>query len=251
LALDIDKRTIFVVSFNSVTYDMKFAGLQKLTLLDYPEHMACTLFLRGCNFKCPFCHNAVLLSGDTSDDEITEDEVFAFLEKRKKVLDGVAITGGEPTLYSALPDFIRRVKAMGLKVKLDTNGTNPDMLRSLLEERLLDYVAMDVKSAPEEYNILSGVDADMEKITRSRDLLLSGTIDYEFRTTVVKGLHTEKSILGAAKWIMGAKAYYLQKYTDSGEVLSPTGLEAYSNEEMRHFSDIAKQFVTNTQCRGV
>lgn len=230
---------------------MKFAGIQKLTLLDYPEHMACTLFLRGCNLRCPFCHNASLLGGDGSRDEITEDEILDLLEKRKNLLDGVAVTGGEPTLYPELPEFIRKVKQKGFSVKLDTNGTNPDMLFSLISEKLVDYVAMDIKSAPDEYERLTRTKPDMDSIERSKSLLLRGLVPYEFRTTLVKGLHTEASVIGAARWITGADAYYLQKYKDSGEILSPAGLSAFSDAEMKRFAQLAGQYVSNTQCRGI
>ena len=189
---------------------MKISGIQKLTLLDYPGTVACTLFTAGCNFRCPFCHNAALvLPEQIEDGSLDEDEVLDFLKKRQGILDGVAITGGEPMLHRDLPELLSKIKALGYKIKLDTNGSNPEMLKEVIERRLIDRVAMDIKNSPEAYGETIGVENfDLAPIERSKDMLLCGDMDYEFRTTVVKGIHTEESLIEAAKWIKGAKEYY-------------------------------------------
>ena len=185
---------------------MLIAGLQKLTLLDFPGKTACTVFTPGCNFRCPFCHNALLVTDIDGGTFLDEEEFFSFLNKRKGILEGVAITGGEPTLQRELPLFIKRIKDLGFLVKLDTNGTNPEMLEALIKEGLVDRVAMDVKNDPSLYGETAGLkNFDIAGVARSRDLLLEGRCDYEFRTTVVKGLHTKESLKGAARWIEGAK----------------------------------------------
>ncbi|MBQ7356890.1 MAG: anaerobic ribonucleoside-triphosphate reductase activating protein, partial [Clostridia bacterium] len=196
---------------------MILSGLQKLTLLDFPGRIAATVFTRGCNMRCPFCHNASLVVGGA--DIIPEDEFFAFLESRRGRLGGVCVSGGEPTLQADLPRFIEKIKAMDFEVKLDTNGTNPDMLSSLIDGGLLDYVAMDIKSSPEGYARVSGVSPDMEKIKRSIELLLSDKIDYEFRTTVAKPLFSTGDFVEIGKLIKGAKRYYLQGFLDSGDLI--------------------------------
>ena len=181
---------------------MFLSGLQKMTLLDYPGKVACTVFTAGCNFRCPFCHNASLVLPDRLEQHVTEDEVFTFLKKRTGILDGVAVTGGEPLLHREIPDFLRRVKDLGFLVKLDTNGSFPDMLEALISEGLVDRVAMDIKNSPALYAETAGIpDLDLSRIEQSKNLLLSGIVDYEFRTTVVKGLHTAESLVEAAEWI--------------------------------------------------
>ena len=176
---------------------MKISGIQKLTLLDYPGTVACTLFTAGCNFRCPFCHNAMLVLPEQIEDaSLSEDEVLGFLKKRQGVLDGVAITGGEPLLHRELPELLGKIKALGYKIKLDTNGSNPELLRGIIENRLVDRVAMDIKNAPKAYGTTVGVAGlDIAPIERSKDMLLFGDIDYEFRTTVVQGI---QGILPAA-----------------------------------------------------
>lgn len=238
---------------------MQFAGMQKLTLLDFPGTVACILFTRGCNYRCPFCHNALLVEGDGAGGETyTEEDIISYLKKRSGMLEGVSITGGEPTLYSELPQFIRKVKAEGYRVKLDTNGTNPDMVRELINENLVDYVAMDVKNSPALYARTAGLEGKldagsplMKKVEMTRDILLEGRADYEFRTTLVKGLHTPESVEGAAAWISGAKAYYLQDFKDSGQLIAPEGLSAFSEAEMKEFAEIARKYVSNTSIRGI
>ncbi len=228
---------------------MKIKGLQKLTLLDYPGRLAATVFLGGCNFRCPFCHNASLVvRGD--DTEISEDELFTFLESRRGKLSGVCITGGEPTLYPSLPSFIERIRALGYSVKLDTNGTNPDMLESLVKNGLIDYVAMDVKSSIENYGRVAGIPGlDTKPIERSIDFLLSGVVEYEFRTTVVRELHSAADLEAIALRIRGAKAYFLQPFKDSGDIIED-GLSSYSTAEISALLDVVKTYIPNAQIRG-
>ena len=231
---------------------MLISGLQKLTLLDYPGHVACTVFTGGCNFRCPFCHNAPLVLPELIGQDTDEERVLSFLRKRQGILDGVAVTGGEPLLHKDVVGFLEKVKALGYKIKLDTNGSFPDRLRKLISAGLVDRVAMDIKNAPELYAKTVGLPSlDLAPIERSKELLLRGDVDYEFRTTVVKGLHTGESIIGAAKWIAGAKEYYLQQFKDSGNVIAIEGLGEYSEKEMHALARAAAQYVPSVQVRGV
>ena len=228
------------------------SGLQKLTLLDFPGKVACTVFTSGCNFRCPFCHNAPLVLPERLGCDVTEEEVLAFLKKRVGVLDGVAVTGGEPLLHREIDAFLEQVKSLGYSVKLDTNGSFPDHLISLVENGLVDRVAMDIKNAPDRYGPTIGLEhPDMEAIGRSKDFLLSGKVEYEFRTTVVKGIHTEESLICAAQWIAGAREYYLQQYKDSGDVIAPDGLGAYDEKEMNAFAAAVGPWVPSVKVRGV
>ena len=232
---------------------MLISGLQKLTLLDYPGRVACTVFTGGCNFRCPFCHNAPLvlperLQGDADG----EETVLQFLKRRQGVLEGVAITGGEPLLHPDMPDFLRKIRAMGYKIKLDTNGSFPERLAALVEEGLVDRVAMDVKNAPALYAETVGLtQLDLEALARSKDFLLQGRVDYEFRTTVVRGLHTAESLKEAAAWIHGAREYYLQQYKNSGEVIAEEGLEAFSEDEMRALLNEVREIIPTAKLRGL
>lgn len=232
---------------------MKITGIQKLTLLDYPGTVACTVFTAGCNFRCPFCHNAMLVLPERIEENyLTDDEVFDFLKKRRGVLDGVAVTGGEPLLQAGMAEFLERVKALGYKIKLDTNGSNPSLLREIVEKKLVDRVAMDVKNSPARYAQTIGLEAfDISQVERSKELLLEEHVDYEFRTTVVKGLHTTEDLLDAARWIAGAKEYYLQQFKDSGDLVLPQGLEAYNEKEMYALADAVRVLVPTVQVRGV
>lgn len=230
---------------------MLISGLQKLTLLDYPGQVACTVFTGGCNFRCPFCHNASLVLPEQLARDSSEQAVLDFLKKRVGVLDGVAITGGEPLLHKDIPQFLEKVRALGYRIKLDTNGSFPDRLEELVRAGFVDRVAMDIKNAPELYSAAVGVDVSIKDIERSKEFLLSGVIDYEFRTTVVKGLHTRESIVGAAKWIQGAKEYYLQQFKDSGNVLAIEGLGAFDEREMHALAEAAAEYVPAAQVRGV
>ncbi|MDO4867587.1 MAG: anaerobic ribonucleoside-triphosphate reductase activating protein [Clostridia bacterium] len=229
---------------------MKIHGLQKMTLLDFPGRVACTVFLGGCDFRCPFCHNFELVDGSAP--AIMEDgELFAFLEKRRGLLDGVAITGGEPCLRPDLPDLLRRIRALGYGVKLDTNGTHPALLKAILDEGLADYVAMDVKNSPEKYAQTVGLEAvDLAPIRESVRLLLSGGVDYEFRTTVVDELHAAADFEAIGAWIAGARRYFLQSFTDRDSV--PFGnLHAPSREKLEQYLGIARRHVPDSALRGV
>ena len=231
---------------------MLISGLQKLTLLDYPGTVACTVFTGGCNFRCPFCHNAALVLPELMGQDTDEEQVLAFLKRRQGVLDGVAITGGEPLLHKDIGIFLEKVRALGYKIKLDTNGSFPDRLRELISAGLVDRVAMDIKNAPELYAKTVGLPSlDLAPIERSKELLLRGDVDCEFRTTVVKGLHTRESIIGAAKWIAGAKEYYLQQFKDSGNVIAIEGLSEYNEQEMHALAQAAAQVVPTVRVRGV
>ena len=221
---------------------MKIHGLQKMTLLDFPGRVACTVFLGGCDMRCPFCHNAELIDG-SAEAIMDETELLAFLEKRRGLLDGVAFTGGEPTLRKDLPDLY--------PIKLDTNGLHPDRLKALLDEGLVDYVAMDIKNCPEKYAVTAGLETvDLDKIQQSIDLLKNGTVDYEFRTTVVDELHEAEDFAKIGAWIAGARAYYLQAFTDRDTVVFEN-LHAPSRECMEAYAHTVRKFVPNTALRGI
>ena len=232
---------------------MVLAGLQKLSLLDFPGLVACTIFTAGCNLRCPWCHNAGLVLPELLPGQgLSEDEVLDFLGKRRGVLDGVCVTGGEPLLHPDLPGFLGRVRELGFRIKLDTNGSFPDRLRSVVEAGLVDYVAMDIKNSPPCYGKTVGVPgANLEKFTESREYLLSDVVDYEFRTTVVKGLHTRESLLEAAEWIRGAKRWYLQQFRDSGSLIQGNGLSAFSEEEMRELLTAVQTVLPAAKLRGI
>ena len=229
---------------------MQIHGFNKTTLLDYPGIVAATLFTGACNFRCPFCQNSDLVLDPSSQPLIQEEEILSHLRKRKGITEGVCITGGEPTLQADLREFIIKLKDLGLKVKLDTNGYRPEILRRLLEENLLDYVAMDVKSSAEGYERAAGVKTDVGRIKESIALLVTGNIDYEFRTTVVRELHTVTEMEGIAELILGAKKYFLQQYVDRDSVICP-GFSAYSGEEMEAFLPIFEGKVGQVSVRGV
>ena len=229
---------------------MHIHGLQKMTLLDFPGRVACTVFLGGCDFCCPFCHNFELIDG-TMTPVMEEEELLSFLQKRRGLLDGVAITGGEPTLHPGLPELIRRIRGLGYGVKLDTNGYHPEALKALLDEGLLDYVAMDIKNSPEKYPLTCGVErVDMEKIRQSVRLLMTGPADYEFRTTAVAQLHETADFHKMGEMIRGARRYFIQCFTDR-EAVPFEGLSAPSREQMADFAAAARGYVPDTQLRGV
>ena len=231
---------------------MKIAGIQKLTLLDYPGTVACTLFTQGCNFRCPFCQNASLVLPEQYPDPLPTDETLDFLRKRYGILEGVAITGGEPLLQPDIADFLTRVKEIGYRIKLDTNGTNPDALAELLEEGLVDRVAMDIKASPDGYHVAAGLSCvAVDRIDKTRALLMSGRVPFEFRTTVVNGIHNDEEIRKIAEWIAGDEEYYLQQYRESGEIIDRTGLTSPDETQMRHYADIVRAFVPNVQIRGL
>ena len=227
---------------------MVLRGLQKTGLLDYPGLLSCTVFTGGCNFLCAFCHNASLVKG--GGDVIPTEEFFAFLDKRKGLLDGVCVTGGEPCLQKDLPDFLRRIKEKGYQVKLDTNGSYPDVLASLLGEGLVDYVAMDVKNSPEKYSLTAGKEGMWEKVARSMALLKESGCAYELRTTLVKGHHTPGDMEKIGKEIAGAPLYFLQNFEDSGDILTD-GLSGFSREELDTLLAAVLPYVPNAKLRGV
>ncbi|MFV0527286.1 MAG: anaerobic ribonucleoside-triphosphate reductase activating protein [Lachnospiraceae bacterium] len=230
---------------------MRICGLTKTTLLDYPGKVACTVFIGGCNFRCPFCHNASLVTAPQLTPEITQEELFTFLHKRHHILQGICITGGEPTLYPQLPALLRRLHALPIAVKLDTNGTNPAMLAELLAEGVLSYVAMDIKSSPGRYPLVSGcASVDMEAISRSVSLLKHAGIAYEFRTTVVEELHSEADFVRIAKLLEGASACYLQPYRDSDEVLV-SGFHTPAQQTLERYREILLRTVGHVEIRGI
>jgi pyruvate formate lyase activating enzyme len=230
---------------------MKICGFNKTTLLDYPGRIAATIFLGGCNFCCPFCHNSSLVIDSVNLPEYSQDEILAFLKKRQGILEGVCVSGGEPTLSKELPDLLRQIKDLGYAIKLDTNGSRPDVLKALAKEGLIDMVAMDIKACPENYPALCGLShPDLDAISESVRFLMEGDLDYEFRTTVVKELHTEKDFREIGKWIAGAKACYLQAYKDSEEVLQP-GFSSYSYEELNGFRNILLETIPLVEIRGI
>ena len=229
---------------------MIIRGLQKTTLLDFPEKLACTVFTGGCNFRCPFCHNASLVLNSGAIEEIPEDEFFSYLSRRKGALDGVCITGGEPLLNSDIFEFIKKIRSYGLLVKLDTNGSMPDRLEALLDAGIVDYVAMDIKNAPTKYALTAGVDEYPAEIERSIDIIIKKAPEYEFRTTVVRELHEKEDIIKIANRIKNAKKYFLQSYVDSGDIIS-SGFSAYSLTEMLEILENTKKILPCTALRGI
>ncbi len=229
---------------------MNIHGLQKMTLLDYPGIVAATVFLGGCDYRCPYCHNFELVDG-TASPIMSDQELFLFLEKRKNLLDGVVITGGEPCLRQDLPQLVKAIKNMGYKVKLDTNGNHPDMLRQLLNAELVDYVAMDIKNSLPKYGMTIGVPGfDTKGVQESAAILLDGSTDYEFRTTVVHEFHELNDFELIGQWIEGAKAYYLQQYTVR-DTVPDKSLTSPTEEDMRLYLDAVKKYVSNAVVRGV
>lgn len=230
---------------------MNFSGFQRLTLLDYPGKVACTLFTSGCNLRCPFCHNASLVTHIDNTNIYKEEEILSYLKKRQGILEGVCISGGEPLLHAEIEDFICKVKRLGYSVKLDTNGFFPDKLISLVNKGLIDYVAVDFKNCYEKYALTAGVEnLDIAPFKKTVEFLLSGAIDYEFRTTVVDGLHQTQDIVNIAKTIFGAPRYFLQSFVDSGDLIA-SGFCAISPENMKKMADLARSFVPNTEIRGI
>ena len=228
---------------------MIIGGLVNLTLLDYPDKVACTVFTAGCNFRCPFCHNNSLVCGNGGR-RIMESEVLAFLKKRRGVLEGMCLTGGEPLMQGGVEEFLRRVKDLGYSVKLDTNGAFPDRLRAIIEAGLVDYVAMDVKNSRERYAETAGCAVDIGAIERSVELLKGGIVDYEFRTTVTGNLHNEQSIEELARWLAGDSRYYLQQFVDSGDLIDGTTVGC-GEDTMKRYLEIVRKYVPSAQLRGI
>lgn len=230
---------------------MNIYGLDKLTLLDYQGKTACTMFTGGCNFRCPYCHNASLVLDAANQPIISDKEIFAFLDKRKKLLDGVCISGGEPTLNADLPQFIKKIKDKGFSVKLDTNGTNPQMLQKLISDGIVDYVAMDIKNCPQRYGETVGIkNFDITPVKQSAALLMSGKIGYQFRTTVVREFHDAQSFKKIGEWLKGGEAYYLQMFKDSGNLIV-CGLTPPTSEQMEQYLNIVKPFFKTCGLRGI
>lgn len=229
---------------------MNLGGYQKLTLIDYPGTIATTVFTVGCSFRCPFCHNPELVVGKkVSGGQALEDEFFKFLKKRKGKLEGVCITGGEPTIQKDIVTFIEKVRKLGLKVKLDTNGTRPDVLKKLLDLKLLDFIAMDIKNQPRKYNTTTGVKGDIKRIKLSVDLIMNSKVPYEFRTTVVPGLHKEKDFEIIAKWIKGAESYYLQEYRE--QIILNQGLKKKTKGKKIDLDKILKKIEKSFKHAGI
>ncbi|MCQ2483174.1 MAG: anaerobic ribonucleoside-triphosphate reductase activating protein [Clostridia bacterium] len=235
---------------------MRIGGLQRLTLLDFPGTVSCTIFTIGCNYCCPFCHNALLALKEREEEleGMSEEEVLDFLEGRRKRLDGVCITGGEPLLQSDLRDFILKIRAMGYKVKLDTNGSNPKLLKQLIDEGIIDYVAMDIKNSPAKYAETIGLNGELAEkmlnnVKESVELLKHGNIDYEFRTTVVDELHEVEDMTDIGKWLEGAENYFIQDFNDSGDLID-SNMHQMSYEKLKAILDEARRFIPQTGLRG-
>ena len=225
-------------------------GFQKLTLLDFPGHVACTIFTGGCNFRCPFCHNASLVVGEASE-KYEEDEILAYLKKRKGILDGVAISGGEPLLQKDIIQFMKKVKDLGFKIKLDTNGSFPEKLSEIIDSGLCDYIAVDIKNSPNKYAETVGrMGYTAERIEETIRLLASGNIPYEFRTTVVRELHDENDIAEIGRWISGCDRWYLQSFVDSGDLIC-SDMHGVDADMMKQYIEIARKYVSSACLRGV
>ena len=230
---------------------MTIMGLQKLTLLDFPGKIACTVFTGGCNFRCPFCHNASLVIPSKLGAAMPTEDFFDFLKKRQGILGGVCVSGGEPTLMFDLEDFLTRIKSMGFLVKLDTNGSRPEVLKALVEKGLIDYVAMDIKNSPDMYPKTVGVEGfDVAPILESAEYLMSGAVEFEFRTTLVEGHHTEHEMQLIGEWLRGAPRYYLQNFVDSGDLISEdtVGLNKNTSETLLK---VLKSYIPNAEIRGI
>lgn len=228
---------------------MNISGFQKLTLLDFPGHTACTLFTLGCNMRCPFCHNTPLVTG-TAEERYTEEEIFSFLKKRQGLLDGVAITGGEPLLQKDIVSFIEKVRELGYEVKLDTNGSYPEKLSEIICKGLVSYIAMDIKNSGEKYPLTSGSDISYETIKESIRLIKDSGIPHEFRTTVVKEHHTAADIISIAKMLGKTEKYFLQQFKDSGDILCE-GCSAHPDSVLYDMAEKAREYVLLCETRGV
>ena len=229
---------------------MEFLGLEKMSLVDYDGKVAATLFTGGCNFKCPFCHNSPLVLSFRELPTIPEEEILKYLDKRKGILDGVCISGGEPTLQKDLPNFLEKVKNLGYSVKLDTNGTNPELVKSLVDNGLCDYFAMDIKNDRENYAAIIGFDNyDTAKVEKTVEYFLNGNAAYEFRTTLVSEFHKEENIKNIGIWLKGANKYFLQKFKDGGSCIQ-SNLSPVENEKVIHYLEILKNYITEVKLRG-
>ncbi|MDR3264055.1 MAG: anaerobic ribonucleoside-triphosphate reductase activating protein [Clostridiales bacterium] len=227
---------------------MKIYGLQKLSLLDFPDKMSCTVFTGGCNFRCPFCHNSALVDGQRPQ-IIGEDAFFDFLKSRVGLLDGVCVTGGEPLLNGDIDVFFKKIKASGYAVKLDTNGSFPDLLKALAGQNLIDYVAMDIKNSPENYSKSAGAPCDTDKIKESAAYLMNGSLPFEFRTTMVKEFNTLKDAEIIGKWLEGGEKYFLQYFRPSENTIMQ-GFHPLTDGEMNEALNILKKYIPDTRIRG-
>jgi len=229
---------------------MIIKGVQKLTLIDYPGKIACTLFTFGCNFRCPYCHNPELVV-ENNTPSIPEEQIMSFLERRKDFLEGICITGGEPTLYSDLPEFIKKIKMFGFSVKLDTNGTNPEMVKELINKKLVDYIAMDIKAPLEKYDNVVRVKADKKKIKESVEIIKSFP-EHEFRTTIIPELLSRDDMIAIAKWLKGAKRFFIQQFRPS-KTLDKSFLakQPYSKEELEKIRESIKPYFEVCEIRNV
>lgn len=216
---------------------MLLKGLQKTSLLDYPDKISAIVFTGGCNFRCPFCYNKELVVSVDTENFLSEDDFFTFLKKRKKTLDAVVVTGGEPTLHKDLPGFIQKIKNLNLLVKLDSNGTNPDMINNLLKKNLLDYIAMDIKGPLEKYHKIVNMNVDTGNIKKSIDIIKKSDIPYEFRSTIMPRLHSREDIVVMAEMISGADKYYLQKFRAGSSHIDPSFSQekGFTDKEMQGF----------------
>lgn len=230
---------------------MNIYGYQKTTLLDYPGHVAATIFTGGCNFRCPFCHNSDLVLNPSFSAHIPEEEIFNFLKKRKNVLSGICITGGEPTLQTDLSEFIKKIRSLGYNIKLDTNGYQPDVIADLLNQNLLNYIAMDIKAGLSNYSRVCGKsDVNTNQILKSISIIENSNIEYEFRTTVVKEFHSKKDFYEIAQILPPKSFYYIQSFKDSGNILIP-GLSSYNIEILNKYLSIVKTSIPNSFLRGI
>lgn len=227
---------------------MLIGGFQKMTMLDYPGKIACTVFTYGCNLRCPFCHNATLVINEAQ--LLSEEEIFSYINKRKGILDGVCVTGGEPLLQSDILDFLKKLRETGLLIKLDTNGTYPEKLKESIDKGLVDYVAMDIKTCKENYSKVTDTKINIEDIEKSVQILLQGRVDYEFRTTVVREMHTREDFEKISQWIKGAKRYFLQCFRDS-ENLIGNNLSAYTPPELKGFLEVLENNIDEVNLRGI
>lgn len=227
---------------------MRICGLQKTTLLDYPGKVACTVFLGGCNFRCPFCQNSEILSA-ASPAAYTEEELFAFLQKRRGILEGVCVSGGEPLLHEEAEALLKKIKVLGYCVKVDTNGSFPARLKKLCAAGLVDFVAMDIKNSPAKYAQTCGAAVELAAVRESAAFLLAGGVDYEFRTTVADELHTEEDMEEIGAWLAGAKRFYLQNFRDAETVLCP-GLHPCSEKKLQAFRAVLRRTIPEAKIRG-
>ena len=237
---------------------MLIKGLQKLTLLDYPGKIACTVFLGGCNFRCPFCHNGSLVLPERMGESIPVEDFLAFLDSRRGRLQGVCVSGGEPTLQPDLPELLYEIKSRGFSVKLDTNGTNPELLFALINDGLVDYVAMDIKNSPAKYAETVGVNAEcrmqsaeflLHSVKESASILIQGMVDFEFRTTLMKELHTEDDIRAIGEWLRGDEKLFLQTYREEGDLIVG-GFTPFTRDETEALLGVLREYIPNAEIRG-